>query len=305
MRIERSILAWFALAPFALACGTLLSVEPDPALDDASARADGGQGSDALGTTDGPTGACGAVNLQSDPNNCGSCGRACTAAEACLQGACIPASCSGGGTTRACATDAGTVACVDLATDVANCGACAHACNFTDCASGECERAVFVTAATHAIGANNFVSLTTADQICQKAAAAGGLKNVFLAWLSDANDYPAKRFKQSARRYLLAGSGTPVASSFGVLTSGTLLAAIGTDELARAVTDTANVWTGTRSDGHTAPGNHCGGWSSTAATAVAGDLTRTDAAWTESTNGMGVAIPIPCAGAAHLYCFEQ
>src|SRR5262249_44063032 len=77
---------------------------------------------------------CGAncVDLQSDPANCGACGRACGAGLVCSMGTCqatctLPlTNCSG--------------ACVNLQTDTNHCGSCTNNCpTGAVCASGTCQ----------------------------------------------------------------------------------------------------------------------------------------------------------------------
>jgi hypothetical protein len=71
------------------------------------------------------------VDLQSSPQNCGTCGHQCGTGEVCTAGACASectstqTDCSG--------------ACVNLQTDVNNCGACGHACGTGHvCNGGTC-----------------------------------------------------------------------------------------------------------------------------------------------------------------------
>lgn len=69
-----------------------------------------------------------------DPQNCGTCGKACAAGEVCSQGAC--ASACGGGTTK-CGNE-----CVDTKSDGRNCGACGTACKSNEvCMAGMCATA--------------------------------------------------------------------------------------------------------------------------------------------------------------------
>jgi expansin (peptidoglycan-binding protein) len=76
--------------------------------------------------------ACGpvCVDLGSDPNNCGSCSRACAATEVCSQwqcaGTCAP-------TLTACGQS-----CVDLGSDPRNCGECGRDCGARLCVGGLC-----------------------------------------------------------------------------------------------------------------------------------------------------------------------
>ena len=98
------------------------------------------------------------VNAQTDPKNCGSCGRNCgddgsgfitdddltfCNAGLCASHAHCPPS-VGGGYRTSCGTDCQrgrckTMRCRDLAADTANCGTCGHACNPGEmCCSGNC-----------------------------------------------------------------------------------------------------------------------------------------------------------------------
>ncbi len=86
-----------------------------------------------LGCDDQMLDACGGecVNLDTDPEHCGTCGRECEDDEACTEGECVPvcmgedAVCGG--------------ACVDLDFDDQNCGDCGEACGFAQtCLYGEC-----------------------------------------------------------------------------------------------------------------------------------------------------------------------
>jgi hypothetical protein len=68
------------------------------------------------------------VDLDSDAQNCGSCGRSCNANEACSTGVCCP-----GGQTSCGGT------CLDLNSDPQNCGSCGNACNANEaCSAGTC-----------------------------------------------------------------------------------------------------------------------------------------------------------------------
>ncbi len=75
------------------------------------------------------------VNLQTDNNNCGVCGKACTSGQTCSNGRCT-ISCSGP-TPDLCGTT-----CTNKQTDVNNCGTCGDVCNATNgtatCSSGAC-----------------------------------------------------------------------------------------------------------------------------------------------------------------------
>ncbi|MFO0606731.1 MAG: fibrinogen-like YCDxxxxGGGW domain-containing protein [Polyangiales bacterium] len=70
------------------------------------------------------------TNTNTDNANCGTCGRACGAGQACGAGSC--ATSCGAGTTNC------SGACVNTATDPMNCGACARACSLPNVATNAC-----------------------------------------------------------------------------------------------------------------------------------------------------------------------
>ncbi len=81
------------------------------------------------------------ANTQTDPQNCGACGKACGAAEICAAGVCaIP--CEAGA--KACGAT-----CVDTTTDLANCGSCGTVCAggaAAKCTTGACSATLHVRA---------------------------------------------------------------------------------------------------------------------------------------------------------------
>lgn len=88
-------------------------------------------GSTLCGAGAGNPGRC--VNLQTDPNNCGMCGRACAAGQSCVMGTCRVV-CPAGQT--ACGA---TMTYVDLNTDRNNCGMCGRVCAAgQNCVNGTC-----------------------------------------------------------------------------------------------------------------------------------------------------------------------
>ncbi len=84
----------------------------------------------------------GCIDEGTDPDDCGSCGRACPGTEACIGGACQPA---GGCATNGCAgadTCCGNT-CVNTGVDPNHCGTCTTVCPAGDsCATGSCQAPV-------------------------------------------------------------------------------------------------------------------------------------------------------------------
>ena len=113
--------------------------------------ASGSEGSDAeAGTDTAPCSDCGGscVDLEGDPEHCGSCEVACGAGESCVDGECR-SSCAGGCLEElevcvdgACVCRPGLSACADgcfdLESDPARCGACDEACDGIPCGDGLC-----------------------------------------------------------------------------------------------------------------------------------------------------------------------
>jgi hypothetical protein len=87
----------------------------------------------------------GCVNVDSDPANCGYCGYACNPGLSCISSQCVATSCSSATAGDACeAGDGGQggccgTACLDLAADPDNCGACGTKCAQVEtCQQGSC-----------------------------------------------------------------------------------------------------------------------------------------------------------------------
>lgn len=116
-------------------------------------------------------GAC--VNLsvlQTDPNNCGSCGNVCGTGETCCAGKCVnlqsdSGNCNSCGNACGSGEDCCNGSCLGVQKDANNCGSCGHVCNIPNgngvvCQDGRCE------ASSCAAGYQLCNQLTTLDEVC-------------------------------------------------------------------------------------------------------------------------------------------
>ena len=130
-----------------------------------------------------PTTSCGATCrlLTSDPTNCGKCGTACAAGQACIAGACATNNCTG--TQMPC-----NGGCADFTMDSANCGACGTACTMgQSCQSGVCKAGcsgsqkmcnnACVDTTTDAMNCGGCGMACTGAQTCSNGACGGGGAN--------------------------------------------------------------------------------------------------------------------------------
>ena len=124
-----------------------------------------------------PTKLCGSTcaNLQTDANNCGSCGKRCSASEVCSAGACAPC-----GAQSQCKDQ-----CADLRSDPFNCGACGNACAPSQsCLAGSCGRCdgtlcsnTCVELSTDNANCGACGNVCAADQCCNAGSCTGGARN--------------------------------------------------------------------------------------------------------------------------------
>ncbi len=74
------------------------------------------------------------ANTTTDNANCGACGNACGAGEACMNGGCV-LTC---GSLTKCTPTSGAPYCANTTTDNANCGTCGNSCGPARCAATGC-----------------------------------------------------------------------------------------------------------------------------------------------------------------------
>lgn len=160
---------------------------------------------------------------------------------------------------------------------------------------------VFVTKATFT---GDLDGTSGADTKCKEAAEAASIKpkGKWVAWLGASGGQSAKeRILTPAGTLpfqLLDGTSVAKKASDLLADPGLPLHAINLDESEEKVT--GHAWTGTKPLGEPAA-KACLAWTTDTGgdrTGSAGDVTATDATWTELTT------PPPCDSKNHLYCFE-
>ena len=224
-------------------------------------------------------GGCDQTQIDTDPDNCGACGRPCEGTGVdtplCSEGLC-KSTCLGGS--------------VNLSCPVA------------PTADDGCEmpgRRAFVTST--AILAN-FGGAILGDDVCQMLADASGVGGTWASWTSDSSTSPSERFIQSTVPYLLM-DGTLVANDWADLADGSLQHGIDQDEFGVTIPPT-EVWTGTQPSGLPLfADGFCDDWTSTTNTlngtvGIAG-VNATDTTWTE------VYLQECSRDNVRLFCIEQ
>jgi hypothetical protein len=245
----------------------------------------GAGGAGASGTGGGGTGPGGAGgsscdDTSSDPDNCGECGRSCSAF---------------GVVDRLCTNGVCTSTCVGDRVNILK-----PAPPGMDDGCEALGRRVFVT--------DGFVladmgSALSGDAECQSAANAANLGGTWMAWLSDSTTSPATRFAPSNVPYLRL-DGTAIATNWVDLTDGTLAAPISVDELGNdlSLSGDGEVWTATSTNGTMGFGD-CAEWTSISSALMdypsVGVLTGTGLDWTD------VYLQECSRTNVRLYCFEQ
>ena len=193
----------------------------------------------------GAGGGCDPSQIDTDPTNCGACGRPCSTDGvdmlACSAGLCT-STCIGGN--------------VNLSFPAA------------PTADDGCEtpgRRVFLSSAPIF---PDFGSALLGDAGCQAFADGAALGGVWASWTSDATTSPSARFVQSTVPYMLV-DGTVVANDWADITDGILAHAIDQDELG-TTPGSVEVWTGSDASGvpH-ASDPHCEDWTSQLDTSTA------------------------------------
>ncbi len=244
----------------------------------------GGMSTGGMSTGGTGTGGCDPSSpaLKTDKDNCGECGRACSAAGVmkrhCIDGLCVP-ECDATHIDR------------DRDDALANDG---------------CEilvRRVFVTSEPIGIPfVQGLSALEGADSVCQEFANSAGVGGTWMAWLSIPDNMgPSleELFLPPEVGYVRLDKEV-VAYNWPDLVDGDILNPIEITEFNSPIANTNHVvWTGTNPSGQPTD-ESCGDWSIfDGATTAFGNATKTDGAWTQATDAAAFH---PCGAPARLYC---
>ena len=253
------------------------------------------------------------IDLRTDPENCGACGKVCMFPNAggdCIEGVCVLGACSdkryGEYVWGNCDGDPATGCETDIMNDSAHCGGCGQACSDGKvCFNGVCELPceaggpcrVFITAT---VSTGNLGGVAGADEECQNRAEGAHLPGTYMAWISDDASSPSARFllKSNGPYWLVDRS--VVANNWADLTDGSLATIIFVTETGFFPGQFLGVWTHTRPDG-TAGGvgdAHCRNWHDAGAKGDYGWSGMDDSTWTENNVS-------DCFLLRRLYCFQQ
>lgn len=182
--------------------------------------------------------------------------------------------------------------------------ACTPGCFYDTSACDLTTRIIFVSSVTFD---GDLGGLLGADAECQALAAAAGLPGIYMAWLSDGIESPSTRMNQSMEAYVRP-DGVQIAPNWAGLVDGSLDAPINVTEIGGAVPlgntscgggGFATVWSATFSNGTSAGGSNCSGWTSTAGGSQWGRATDTNGSWSSWCSG-GL-----CSWLSPIYCVQQ
>ncbi|MBA3544973.1 MAG: DUF4215 domain-containing protein [Nannocystis sp.] len=166
--------------------------------------------------------------------------------------------------------------------------------------SNTCELKILRVFVSSVTSTGNLGGLAGADAGCTMLAATAGFKGAWMAWLSDADVGPAKRFqsKGGPRPYVRI-DGKVIATNWADLIDGKLAVAININEKGQAPGVTVDVWTNTGPTGSPTGNQHCSAWKAGfGGNGHFGRRDASDAQWTQSADE-------DCKNAKHLYCFQQ
>lgn len=234
-------------ASLAAGCSDILGIHrlagdaPPPPDAEVAADADPAVDAPAADGSDGGDGSCSATAA------CGVCGRTChTVGEACIDGSCVVAACTGGfGNCNAMAADGCET---DVRSDPAHCGSCDRSCGGTACVDGVCEPTTYVSQETYIANLalrNGYVYWTHEDPPEIRRAPVGG-GPVELA--SPSTTTPWVLMTDSAGIYWLALNGGPAGSVLKCTSppcaAPTVLAtsALGSDSPYNATSDASRIY---------------------------------------------------------------